>query len=133
MQDGTLSESEDEANSNKLVRDEQQPSTSTNTITNTNTNTNTRANGIRASVDTLSTHDRLDTASRASMTSAMSTQSNNAEYGSSTSELETLDPFMRYLNSRFQGISNMRKRRRLEDLFLNELKKTEDEESDQNH
>lgn len=109
-------------NPSEFDQDEPQPSTSASTSTSTN--------GIRASARAFSTNDRLGAASRASMTSAMSTQS-NIDYGSNASEIETLDPFIRYLNSRFQGISNTRKRRRLEDLFLNEIKKIEDGESDQ--
>lgn len=63
----------------------------------------------------------------------MSTNSDGILYGVLAPEAESVDPFVRYLGSRIQGIRNMRKRRRLENLFLNELQKAEDEESDQNN
>lgn len=76
-------------------------------------------------------NDHISTTSRASVVSAMSIQSNN-EFKMNTSEAETLDPFMRYLNSRMQGIRDTRKRRNLEDLFLNAIKRVEDAECNEN-
>lgn len=76
-------------------------------------------------------NDHISTTSRTSVVSAMSNQS-NTEFGMKSSEAETLDPFMRYLNSRMQGIRDTRKRRNLEDLFLNAIKRVEDAESNEN-
>lgn len=91
------------ATADPFVMDEQRPSTS----------------GMRISSVT-SLHDRSNTAS------AMSTQSS----GMCQSHLEDVDPFMRYVNNRFQGIQDKKRRRKLENTFLNELRKAEDEEED---